>query len=165
MSCTSLPVRQRNKYNHLFNNQTPIVYSNASFSDDNETATESTESTESTCSATSTDQIESTESAGSAGMTCSMDLVVTAITPIGIPPSFARPVTTVFAHPPRVSIQESLSKNPEIHFPSTTCPAIMFLGSYCSSRTSLDNRKHRLFHNHEQSHVFVPLETIMDVES
>ena len=35
--------------------------------------------------------------------------------PTGIPPNRALPTTTVFAQPERVSIQESLSKNPENH--------------------------------------------------
>lgn len=34
----------------------------------------------------------------------------------------ARPVTTVLPHSPIVSINDPLSKNPDIHFPPTLAP-------------------------------------------
>ena len=51
--------------------------------------------------------------AGSAGETFSTERVSTPMTPTGIPPRRARPVTTVRAQPPRDSLKESLSKRPD----------------------------------------------------
>eukprot|EP00160_Parvularia_atlantis_P017284 Unigene5881_Nuclearia_a/m.17975 Unigene5881_Nuclearia_a/g.17975 ORF Unigene5881_Nuclearia_a/g.17975 Unigene5881_Nuclearia_a/m.17975 type:complete len:301 (+) Unigene5881_Nuclearia_a:796-1698(+) len=72
--------------------------------------------------------------AGSAGITASIVRVSTAITPIGTPPSRARPVTTVLAHPPSVSTNESRSNRPLTHRPpfSSSWPAIRHRGSYGS---------------------------------
>lgn len=67
--------------------------------------------------------------AGSAGVMFSTDRVSTAMTPIGIPPRRARPTTTVFAHPPRVSTNESLSKRPDWNPSSSSLPAISHLTS------------------------------------
>jgi hypothetical protein len=53
--------------------------------------------------------------AGSAGMLSSTVLVSTAMTPTGMPPSLARPQTTVCAHGCRISWNESLSKKPLSH--------------------------------------------------
>lgn len=60
------------------------------------------------------------ESAGSAGVVASAVRVSVMMTPMGMPPSRARPTTTVLAHPARVSMKEPLSKNPEIHVPSSS---------------------------------------------
>ena len=51
--------------------------------------------------------------AGSAGSFNSTVRVSTAITPIGIPPKRALPVTTVLAQAAMISSQEPWSKNPE----------------------------------------------------
>lgn len=58
--------------------------------------------------------------AGSAGITHSTVLVSTAMTPQGIPPSLALPVTTVCAQLPSVSMKDPLSKNPPFHLTSPT---------------------------------------------
>ena len=50
--------------------------------------------------------------AGSAGMVHSTERVSTAMTPQGIPPSLARPHTTVMAQLSSVSMNEPWSKNP-----------------------------------------------------
>ncbi|KAH9419583.1 hypothetical protein DERP_009640 [Dermatophagoides pteronyssinus] len=55
--------------------------------------------------------------AGSAGIINSTARVSTAITPTGIPPSRARPVTTVNAQPDIISCQEPRSKKPSSHKP------------------------------------------------
>jgi hypothetical protein len=56
--------------------------------------------------------------AGSAGTTRSIVRVSTAMAPMGMPPRRARPTTTVWAQPERVSWNESLSKKPESQRPS-----------------------------------------------
>ena len=58
--------------------------------------------------------------AGSAGITHSTVLVSTAMTPQGIPPSLALPVTTVCAQLLSVSMKVPLSKNPPFHLTSPT---------------------------------------------
>lgn len=71
--------------------------------------------------------------AGSAGNVTSTVRVSTAITPTGIPPSLARPVTTVCAQGFIISDQLPLSKNPLSHSPGFVgfgLPANMHLGSY-----------------------------------
>jgi len=52
---------------------------------------------------------------GSAGMLSITVLVSTPITPTAMPPSLARPVTTVWAHPLLASRQELQSKRPLCH--------------------------------------------------
>mmetsp|Transcript_6409 Transcript_6409/g.27247 ORF Transcript_6409/g.27247 Transcript_6409/m.27247 type:complete len:212 (+) Transcript_6409:1047-1682(+) len=64
--------------------------------------------------------------AGSAGVVFSTVRASTAMMPKGIPPSRARPVTTVFAHPETVSIHDPLSKIPV----SAPFPQINSRGSY-----------------------------------
>ena len=54
-------------------------------------------------------------SAGSAGTSTSTVRVSTATTPTGTPPKRARPTTTVFAQPWRISSNESWSKKPWSH--------------------------------------------------
>mmetsp|Transcript_56351 Transcript_56351/g.154847 ORF Transcript_56351/g.154847 Transcript_56351/m.154847 type:complete len:256 (-) Transcript_56351:163-930(-) len=69
--------------------------------------------------------------AGSAGMRCSTRRVSTAMTPIGMPPSLARPTTTDLPQSARYSVNEPWSKKPESKVPSgAATPASMWRGSY-----------------------------------
>mmetsp|Transcript_32431 Transcript_32431/g.68213 ORF Transcript_32431/g.68213 Transcript_32431/m.68213 type:complete len:237 (+) Transcript_32431:1672-2382(+) len=69
--------------------------------------------------------------AGSAGMRCSTRRVSTAMTPMGTPPSLARPTTTDLPQSAKYSSKESSSKKPETHVPSAAAvPASMWRGSY-----------------------------------
>mmetsp|Transcript_30746 Transcript_30746/g.52577 ORF Transcript_30746/g.52577 Transcript_30746/m.52577 type:complete len:234 (-) Transcript_30746:5345-6046(-) len=75
--------------------------------------------------------------AGSAGMRCSTSLVSTAITPIGTPPSLARPTTTDLPQSPRYSVKLPVSKKPDWKTPSgVVTPASMWRGSYGVDGTS-----------------------------
>merc|ERR1719272_1334155 len=73
--------------------------------------------------------------AGSAGIITSTELVSTAITPTGMPPRRARPVMTVLAHPPSISVNEPLSNRPDSHPEGSTeedRPVMRTRGSYGS---------------------------------
>mmetsp|Transcript_17862 Transcript_17862/g.41326 ORF Transcript_17862/g.41326 Transcript_17862/m.41326 type:complete len:231 (+) Transcript_17862:628-1320(+) len=73
---------------------------------------------------------EALTSAGSAGLTASAVRFSVMTTPIGIPPSLARPTITVFAHPASASVKLPLSKNPLCHTPEESSPpAISVRGS------------------------------------
>mmetsp|Transcript_128291 Transcript_128291/g.357090 ORF Transcript_128291/g.357090 Transcript_128291/m.357090 type:complete len:463 (-) Transcript_128291:740-2128(-) len=68
--------------------------------------------------------------AGSAGTRRSTFRVSTAMTPMGMPPSFARPTTTLLPQPPKYSRKLPSSKNPVSRAPSgVTVPASMCRGS------------------------------------
>mmetsp|Transcript_30542 Transcript_30542/g.53706 ORF Transcript_30542/g.53706 Transcript_30542/m.53706 type:complete len:268 (-) Transcript_30542:1971-2774(-) len=70
-------------------------------------------------------------SAGSAGTRFSMARVSTAITPMGMPPSVARPATTLLPQPPRYSVKLPASKKPGMNEPSApVVPASILRGSY-----------------------------------
>src|SRR3569833_4667720 len=72
--------------------------------------------------------------AGSAGVMFSTLRVSTAMTPMGMPPSRARPTTTVRAQPPRDSTKESLSKRPGWKSAPSCLPEIIHLtslGCFC----------------------------------
>ena len=60
--------------------------------------------------------------AGSAGVTLSTVRLSVAITPTGMPPSRARPVTTVRAQSARTSMKLPRSNSPDCHCPSSSAP-------------------------------------------
>mmetsp|Transcript_7900 Transcript_7900/g.29134 ORF Transcript_7900/g.29134 Transcript_7900/m.29134 type:complete len:204 (+) Transcript_7900:818-1429(+) len=68
--------------------------------------------------------------AGSAGIRCSIKRVSTAMTPHGMPPRRARPVTTDLPQSGKVSVHELTSKKPFAKPPSVLTPASMLRGSY-----------------------------------
>jgi len=79
------------------------------------------------------------ELAGSAGMASSTVLVSTETTPIGTPPSLARPTTTVCAQGERISWNVFLSKNPLCHCFVSAMYKICWLGSEVCNITSRKN--------------------------